>query len=800
MSFRKLAAALFLLPALHAAVAGAQTLYTIAGSGDVMIDTGDGTAGTTTYIHRPQGIVPDGAGNVYFTDESGFAKIRKLDLVTGIITTYAGGGSTDVVEGAPALGAFLGDPQKIALDAAGNLYIADTTHHRVLKVDVATGFIYTVAGTGTAGYSGDGGSAIAASLNYPSGVAVDAAGNVYVSDRNNSRVRMVSAATGAISTVAGNGTADISGDGGPATGGSLNYPEGIALDAAGNLFIADTGNYRIRRVSSGVITTVVGSGTSFGFSGDGGPAVDAVLSHPRDVAVGPGGELLIADTGNQRIRRAIVGGNIATVAGNGDPYFNGESLPALETSLYAPMGVGIDHATGAIFIADTNNYRIRSFVPVGSAPQTITFAPFAVRTYDIGEVLTLSATASSGLAVTFTSLTTGTCTVSGTTLTLVANGTCTVAADQAGNATYVAAARVTRSLTVGTPVTGPGAFTFVDQVDVPPGRPITSNTIVVTGIPTLAISVTGGSYSLDCNGVFTTAPGTITDGQSVCVQHVSSFSAGTPTDTVLTIGTTSDTFTSTTMASNRDGIIAGYYLGILRRAADAGGLAYWESEAARLAGLGGDVNETWRAMALAFFGSAEYASFGRTDTEFVVDLYNTFFGRAPDAQGLAYWTGLITSGVPRQVVLLSFLFSSEFDSYMQRLFGTMTTRPEATMVVDFYRGFLARLPDSAGFQFWSERFRVARCTSAAAVRAEADAISQLFFESAEYVARGRSNQQFVSDLYNGFMRRGADLVGVQYWENQLNTAALTRDQLRRIFLGSEEFQARVTTLAARGCS
>lgn len=802
MRLRKPSIVLLAFLALQAAAAGAQTLFTIAGSGDVMVDTGDGTAATTTYLHLPKGVVSDGAGSVYITDESGFTRIRKVNLGTGIISTYAGGGGiATVVEGEPAAGAFLSYPEKIALDGAGNLYIADTKAHRIRKVLAATGQLFTVAGNGTAGFSGDGGPATAAAINEPTGVAVDSLGNVYFSDRQNGRIRKVDAATGNISTVAGTGFQGFSGDNGPAANAQLNFPNGVAVDAARNLYVADTNNDRVRRIdaASGLIYTIAGTGVP-GFSGDGGLATSARLSLPWDVAVDAAGNVLVADRNNMRIRRILAGaGTIATVAGNGNPFFNGDNLPALGTAVYSPFGVGVD-ATGAIFVADTNNNRVRSFVPVGATPQSINFPVFAVRTYLAGEAFALNAAASSGLPVAFSSLTPSVCTVAGAMLTLVADGTCTVAADQGGDATYAAAARVTRGLIVGLPVSGPAAFAFVDQTDAPPGRTLTSNAVTVTGIPTLAISVTGGSYSVGCTGIFTSAPGTIADGQSVCVRHVSSFSPGTATDTTLSIGTTSDTFTSTTAASNSAGIIIGYYLAILRRGADPGGLAYWDGEAARMVAQGADVNETWRAMAMAFFGSAEYASLGRTDDEYVVDLYNAFFSRPPDAEGLAYWTGQIASGIPRQVVLLSFLFSGEFSGYTQALFGTMATRPEKSVVVDFYRGFLARLPDSPGLQYWSGRFLAAMCASPGAVVAEADAISQAFLGSAEYAARGRTNQEFVADLYNGFMRRGADLAGVQFWQGQLDSSALTREQLRLVFLGSGEFQARVNAMVARGCT
>ena len=665
----------------------------------------------------------------------------------------------------------------------------------------ATGLIYTVAGNGTEGFSGDGGPATAASLSNPSGVAVDANGNAYISDSGNSRIRKVAAGTGIITTYAGNGTADYTGDNVAATATSLYFPNGVAVDAAGNLFIADTGNDRIRRVAvaSGIITTVAGS-DFVGFGGDGGPATSAQLLLPYDVSVDAVGNLYIADRNNFRIRRVDVTGIISTIAGNGSPYFNGENLPALETSLYSPHGVTVD-STGTVFIADTINYRIRSFVPGPVVfPQTITFPPFAVRTYLAGEILTVSATASSGLPVTLTSLTTPVCTLAGTTLTLVADGICTIAANQPGNTTYSAAPQVTQSLAVGAPPTGPAVFTFIDQVNVAPGRMITSNTITVTGIGTsLPISVSGGMYSVGCNGVFTAAPNTVANGQTVCVSHTSSTSPGASTDTLLAIGTTTDTFTSTTAATSTAGIVTGYYQAILRRNPEAGAVASWEGHATRMQSLGADPIETWRVMALGFFNSPEYAAFNRLDTEFIVDIYNAFFGRPPDVPGLAHWMGQIALGMPREALLLSCMFSPEFTTYIQTLFATTATRPEKALVVDFYRGFLGRLPDSIGFQFWADRFRVAQCTSAAAVTAEADAISRAFLESPEYLARSRTNIAYVTDLYNGFMRRGGELLGFDYWVAQLDSAALTREQLRRNFLGSTEFQARVNAAAAAGC-
>jgi hypothetical protein len=241
-----------------------------------------------------------------------------------------------------------------------------------------------------------------------------------------------------------------------------------------------------------------------------------------------------------------------------------------------------------------------------------------------------------------------------------------------------------------------------------------------------------------------------------------------------------------------------FYQSILRRNPDAPGKSFWDGEAARLAGLGANVNETWYAMAISFFFSAEYAGFNRNDTDYVTDLYNTFFNRAPDAPGLANWTGQLAQGMPREVVLASFLFSPEFTAFTQSVFGTVTVRPEIDMTGDFYRGLLARLPDSSGFTTWLGQFRTSQCSGASAINATVESISSQFVASAEYTARNRTTAQYVGDLYNAFLRRGGDLAGVQFWINQINTNAQTKDQVRKAFIAAPEFAARVNAVIAAG--
>ena len=237
------------------------------------------------------------------------------------------------------------------VDAAGNLFIADGSNNRIRKVDPA-GTISTVAGTGVGGgfgFSGDGGPATGAQLNAPFGVFVDAAGNLFIADVGNHRIRKVDPA-GTISTVAGTGVggfSGFSGDGGPATEAQLHFPAGVFVDAAGNLFIADASNHRIRKMDpAGTISTVAGTGVE-GFSGDGGPATEAQLHFPAGVFVDAAGNLFIADASNHRIRKVDPAGTISTVAGTGTAGFSGDGGPATGAQLNGPSGVGRAQRRGA---------------------------------------------------------------------------------------------------------------------------------------------------------------------------------------------------------------------------------------------------------------------------------------------------------------------------------------------------------------------------------------------------------------------------------------------------------------------
>lgn len=285
--------------------------------------------------------------------------MRKIDS-SGVIRTIAGSGVGGFSgDGGPATAARLRDILGVAVDRAGNVYVSDSGNNRVRKIDTA-GIIQTIAGTGTAGFAGDGGLATAAQLRSPAGVAVDSSGNVLIADQINSRVRKIDATTGIISTIAGTAAgAGFSGDGGPSTAARVNLPLGVAIDASDNIYIADTFNRRIRKIDaiSGTIQTIAGNGTQ-GSSGNGGPATAAQLVVPLSVAVDRSGNVYIADSEDQRVRKVDSRGTIVNFAGTGNAGYSGEGGPATVAQLTNPRGVAVN-AAGVVYITDSGNNRIR---------------------------------------------------------------------------------------------------------------------------------------------------------------------------------------------------------------------------------------------------------------------------------------------------------------------------------------------------------------------------------------------------------------------------------------------------------
>ena len=329
-------------------------------AGDFRGDGGDGGPAIAAKLNDEGGVAADAAGSVYVAD-AGNHRVRKVDS-SGIITTIAGtGGSGFSGDGGLAAAARLNFPVGVAVDAAGSVYVADTWNHRVRKVDAA-GIITTIAGKGLPGDGGDGGPATETRINNPVGVAVDGAGNLFVAETGSNRVRKVDAA-GIITTIAGTGEPIDAWAGGPSDQARFLFPSAIALDGAGNLFFVDA--MRIWKLdSSGIITVLAGTGES-GFGGDGGPAIEARLRSLGGVAVDAAGNVYVVDTGNRRLRKIDTAGTITTVAGTGESGFDGDRGPAIEARLRPLGGVAVD-AAGNVYVVDTGNHRLRKIDTAGT--------------------------------------------------------------------------------------------------------------------------------------------------------------------------------------------------------------------------------------------------------------------------------------------------------------------------------------------------------------------------------------------------------------------------------------------------
>jgi uncharacterized protein (TIGR03437 family) len=337
------------------------TLAFIAGNGLYRINPPNVQPAQAVFSH-PLGLAPGATGSIYLASRNNNF-VYQLDPAKGTVNSVTGRGFPGRgSEGVPAVTTLISSPECAALDGAGNLYFSDVGNNRIAKIG-ADGTMHTVAGRYTPpGYAGDGGPAGQASINRPLGVATDQAGNVFFADSNNHRIRKITL-DGNITTVAGNGNAGYTCDNCPATSSSLNAPVGIALDTAGNLYIADTSNNRVRKVTpGGTITTVAGNGINAS-SNDGGPASQASVSVPGFLALDAGGNLYISEYAGNRVRMVSTSGIITTVAGNGIAGYAGDGGPATGASFNGPAGLMVD-AAGTLYIADSNNDRIRSVITV----------------------------------------------------------------------------------------------------------------------------------------------------------------------------------------------------------------------------------------------------------------------------------------------------------------------------------------------------------------------------------------------------------------------------------------------------
>ena len=352
-------------------------VFTFAGTGKLGAG-GDGSAATEAQFFSPRRLALDGSGNLYVADTLN-NRIRRIDA-EGVITTLAGTGERGFGgDGGAATEAQFSWPTGLALDGSGNLYVADTLNHRIRRID-AEGVITTLAGTGERGFGGDGGAATEAQFSWPIGLALDGLANLYVADRSNHRIRRIDA-EGVVTTLAGTGERGFGGDGGAATEAQFSWPTGLALDGSGNLYVADSGNHRIRRIDAeGVITTLAGTGER-GFGGDGGAATEAQFRWPDGLALDGSSNLYVVDRSNNRIRRIDAEGVVTTLAGSGPTTYlggySGDGGAATEAQFAWPIGLALD-GSGNLYVADSGNHRIRVIRPPGERnPVTQEFPHFA---------------------------------------------------------------------------------------------------------------------------------------------------------------------------------------------------------------------------------------------------------------------------------------------------------------------------------------------------------------------------------------------------------------------------------------
>jgi sugar lactone lactonase YvrE len=559
-------------------------LLPVAGDGYYKNAVIDNIPATQAELFFPSGVTVDGAGNLYIADTN-HNRIRMvcgkklIATIAGTACTTAGnittiaGGDTGGYGGDSGLAtsATLDLPSSLVQDGAGNLYIADTGNNVIRKITAATGVISTVAGNGTAAFGGDAAAATLGQLYKPQGVAVDASGNLYIADTDNQRIRRVDAATGIITTVAGNGTSGFGGDSLAATSSQseLNYPNAVAFDSLGNLYIADTLNNRIRKISSaGVLTTFAGNG-AIGDAGDGGTATAAELDAPSGVVVDPAGNVYIADTQNNAIRKvSSSSGDISTIVKNavGQYYDNGAFSPI---TIYGPIGLSLDSSAN-LYFADSLNMMVRelqsNFVAIdfktsirqGSTSSTTNQtvendgnAPLNLTTPDIS----VDPTGLQGLVNAALDTTATTCPTSSNPFLPTTNATCVIGAILAPNLSLnfngAATLALTANIYVGT--AGDTVNSPLDIELVGTATALNSTTVVLTSSPnpsrfgqnvTFKATVTTGTGTLSgtvtlYNGAATLATGVALGTGGVATYITSALTVGSHTITAVYSGDTS---------------------------------------------------------------------------------------------------------------------------------------------------------------------------------------------------------------------------------------------------------------------
>jgi hypothetical protein len=374
-------------------------------------------------------------------------------------------------------------------------------------------------------------------------------------------------------------------------------------------------------------------------------------------------------------------------------------------------------------------------------------------------------------------------------------------------ATDIAVASVTGTSTpigVSTNPAAPAAINFGGQSMGTTSLPLTTtfsnstaNPITVSGV---TVSNPQFAATHDCATLAAAATCTVTATFTPAVTQ-GALNATLPVSGYLTIASSAGDRNVSLAGIAERSLVTHFYNAILRRAPEANGKTFWTGEAARMLTLGANVNETWFAMAQYFYFSDEYKAYNRTNTEFVTDLYRTFFNRAPDAGGLQFWLNELSGGVPREILLAQFMFSAEFKAFTQAIFGNTSARAEVDLVLDMYRGLFKRLPDTEAFHYWVGRFRTTQCYGPTVYPAMYEAQYFLGYAatSPEYVALHRTTPQFVGDLYNAELRRGAEKTDVQFWVDKVDSGTFTRYDTVLSFMTQPEFKARLDAVVAQGC-
>ena len=336
----------------------ALTIRTVVGTGEAGY-TGDGGPATDATLREPFLCAFDPAGNLFFCEARNYI-VRRVDAATGVVTTVAGTGEQGYTgDGGPATAATLYEPYSLDVDVDGTIYIVDRLNAAVRRVDGATGVITTVAGTGEAGYSGDGGPGNQAQMREPNDCFLDGRGGLLIADIQDQRIRRVDLATGIISTFAGNGEKERSGDGMPATQASFLGSRAVCMDRRGNTFIAEREGNGVRIVTAGgIMGTVAGADAERGYSGDGGSALAATWGAPKALRCDADDNIIVVDTENHAIRRIDANTGIVTTIAGGQLGGHGDGGPATEAGMDRPHGCGIA-ANGDIYVADSNNHRVR---------------------------------------------------------------------------------------------------------------------------------------------------------------------------------------------------------------------------------------------------------------------------------------------------------------------------------------------------------------------------------------------------------------------------------------------------------